>query len=314
MIIMWLGDSHARRTFNAVPENTPITVAYAWLAIQMGWEEVLDDIVAQVTNCGAAPRVFLSIGTRTICVSKMDHNQVTCYILEIMKRWVSQGVSLTIMELPFGGDRRGHEEVWRTTCMVRGLNTHILESSPAAALMMQTVTTRGDQSAPLGLGNNFPMYRDVAKFADRVHLRDPYYQEIAEETVKEMDANGLCEPKAPWIVENGQVVHLNAPPGLEASWEDFLQGRRLASEVQVWNPEELFQTPPENRRYQQTLEDWTLWEDNASRGGRTRGARRGYRGRGHYRGRGYGSGGRRPSWHGSSADRRHKEAKNYIFH
>ena len=64
MKVLWLGDSHTKRMFGMVPDNTPIPVGYAWLAIQRGWEKVLEDIVAQVSGMHVAPRVFLSIGGR----------------------------------------------------------------------------------------------------------------------------------------------------------------------------------------------------------------------------------------------------------
>ena len=110
---------------------------------------------------------------------------------------------------------------------------------------------------------------------------------------------------------DGEVQQLDAPPGLEESWEEFLNGGRPASEVQLWNPEELWVSLPEQQRFgghSFEPEDWeqrlgASWRSRA----RGRGAGRGRRGRG----RGYG--GRRLSWHESSVDRRLQGVKRYVF-
>ena len=310
VVIFWLGDSHCKRMYLSVPEDTPVAVGYAWLAIQPGWESVLDDVVGQLANCGASPRIFLSLGGRMITVSGMDHSQVKTYLLEVAKKWINQGFSMTIMELPFGADQDEHVETWRTTCLIRGINTLLLESSPAAGLMLQSVTTRGDRSAALGLGDEFPMRRDLNKFADQVHLRDENYLEVAEETLKEFSANGFSDVKIAWMMEAGQVTTMVTPPGLETSWAEFLQGRRTADEVQLWNEDELFRAPQRVRT--QSLPGWQPWQQHQSGYGRARGGRQG-RGRGHRGGRGTTPGGWRPSWHGTRADRRPREAKSYFF-
>ena len=312
--ILWLGDSHAKRAFMAIPDNPAVTVAYAWLAFQPGWEETHNSVVAQVADCGAAPRVFLSLGSRMLTVTGMKSTEVKVVLLEITKRWFNQGIPVTIMELPFGADRQAHLEVWRTSCLIRGMNSLLLGSSPAAGLMMATVTTRGDQSSALGLGPGFPMRRDSTKFADQVHLKDPYYAEVAEEVLREFSDNTYEDPKAPWKVEAGQVVSLVTPPGLQDSWDQFLQGERSAEEVQLWNEEELY-SAPQQPLHQLVSPQWQQWgQQQWGRYHRARGHQGGYRGRGR-RGRrgGYAPGDLRQRWHGSRADRR-MALKNYNFH
>ena len=310
--ILWLGDSHAKRAYMSVPENPAVAVAYSWLAFQPGWETIHNSIVSQVADCGAAPRVFLSLGSRMLTVAGMRCMEVKVVLLEIAKKWFNQGIPLTVMELPFGADQVAHVETWRLTCLIRGMNSLILGSSPAASLMMQTVTTRGDQSSALGLGDEFPMRRDITKFADQVHLKDPYYTEVAEEVIREFMENTYEDPKTPWKVEAGQVVTLTTPPGLADSWDQFLQGERTAAEVQLWNEDELYQAP-QHLLHQQVLPGWQPWGQQRSRYGRARGGR----GRGGYRGRrgqrgGYAPGDRRQNWHGTSSDRR-MSLKNHTF-
>ena len=308
--VLWLGDSHAKRMFRSVPDNTPIPVGYAWLTIKRGWETVLDDIVAQVAGMNVAPRVFLSIGGRLIGLSGMRHNQVLVYILEIVKKWSNQGVDVTVMELPFSREPRNGPETWRTTCAIRGINTHLLNSSPAAGLLTQSVTTRGDRSTALGLGGDFPMFRDTAKFADGVHLRDQFYMEVAEATLREYDANRFSDPKEAWTMVEGAVQRLEAPPGLEESWEEFLNGGRKASEVQLWNPEELWVTRQPLQQFGMDDYEFEDWQQNPSSRGMWRPRARGRGSRGS-RGRGYGGRGR--GWRGSSQDRRPQGIKRYIF-
>ena len=320
LAILWLGDSHARRVFAAVPEKTAAAAGYAWLAVQQGWENILDDIVGQIADCGGAAKVFLSLGSRLLNVSRLDHSQVTEYLLEIMKKWVGQGFSITIMELPFGTDRSSHVEIWRLNCTIRGLNSVLLGSSPAAGLMMQSVTATPGKTAELGLGDSFPMARNVANYSDLVHLRDASYAEVWEETLKEFQKNGFNDPKDPWIVEDGAVTTLAAPPGLLTSWGEFLEGKRLASEVQCWNPDELYKPPPQVQQQQQqqqqqlqqlqqTAGGWVPWANHRSRAGRTRG-----RG-GWGRGRGRGSTGTRPYWARPGAARGHSGPKNsFVFY
>ena len=280
------------------------------MAIKRGWESVLDDVVAQVAGINVAPRVVLSIGGRLIGLSGMNHNQVMVYILEIVKKWTNQGVDVTVMELPFGREPRNGPETWRTTCAIRGINTHLLNSSPAAGLLMQSVTTRGDRLTTLGLGESFPMFRDAAKFVDSVHLRDQFYMEVAEATLREYDTNRFSDPKEAWTMVAGAVQRLEVPPGLEESWEEFLNGGRKASEVQLWNPEELWVTQQSLRRFglgDYEFDDWQ--QAPSSRGSwRFRG-----RGRGSNRSRGRSSRGRGRGWRGSSSDRRPMGIKRYIF-
>ena len=285
--VLWLGDSHAKRMFGMVPDNTPIPVGYAWLAIQREWEKVLEDIVAQVSGIQVAPRVFLSIGGRLITVSGTKHNQVLVYILEILKKWTNQGVDVTVMELPFSRDQWANREIWRTTCAVRGINTHLLNSSPAAGLMMKTVTTRGDRSTSLGLGREFPMFRDVMNFSDGIHLRDQHYMEVAEATLREYDANRFSDPKEAWRMVDGAIQRLEVPAGLEESWEEFLNGGRQASEVQLWNPEELWVSLQPQQRFGGDDSEFDDWSQRLSASG---GWRSRARGRGTGRGRGRGRG------------------------
>ena len=154
------------------------------------------------------------------------------------------------------------------------------------------------------------MKRDITKYADPVHLRDTVYLSIWEEVEKEFTKGANSDPKAPWVVERGVVVPLQTPPGLEKSWEDFLQGKCEASEVQLWNPEELFLSPTQNQWSSQSINNWQPWAGNPSRGGRARG----HRGRGGRRsGRGRGSGGR-PYWARTHSEYRPQGARNYIFY
>ena len=312
--ILWVGDSHAKRIFFAAPDDPAVATGYAWLAIQQGWEGVLDDIVGQVSNSGGAPRVFLSLGSRGIGVAGLTHSEVLCYLLEVAKRFINQGVSFTLMELPFGCNTTHHLETWRTSCAVRGINTLILGSSPAAGLLLQTVTSREDKTQPLALGSSFPMRRDISKYADLVHLRDPAYKEVWDETLKENTKNSFSDPKDAWMIERGEVTTLVTPVGIEKSWADFIQGKRQAHEVQLWTPDELHQSPP--HQWRQQLDDWQPWSANRSRGGRARGGprgRRGYRGRGRV-GRGYGGRGRRPYWERPSTDRRPQGSINFNYY
>ena len=305
--VFWLGDSHARRTFQAVEDSTLTAVAYAWLAIQPGWEDVLEDVISQVTACGGAPRMFLSLGGRSITVGRTDHSNVAEVFLEIAKRCVTVGIPVTIMELPFGTDQGTHEEIWRLSCVVRGLNTLLLGSSPAAGLMLKTVTTRTDRSAPLGLSADFPMRRDTTSLSDHVHLRTLHYREVAEATLKEFAESSSSDPKLAWVVDAGQVVTMATPVGILESWEEFQQGNKSASEVQLWTPDQLYKSPVQALQLQQqVLPAWQPWQGNQS------GAGRAQRGRGGFRGRG-GRRGRQPSWYGSRNDRRPQGNRTYIF-
>ena len=195
--ILWLGDSHARRIFYAAPDSTTVATGYAWLAYQQGWEGVLEDVVAQVTNSGGAPRVFISLGGRSIGVAGLAHNEVVCHLMEVVKKFVNQGVHTTIMELPFSTDPTCHLETWRTSCAIRGINTLLLGSSPAAGLLLQTVNTGDDMTEPLGLGSNFPLKRDTRKYTDAVQLKDVAYKEIWDETIKENAKTHSPNPRTP---------------------------------------------------------------------------------------------------------------------
>ena len=305
--ILWVGDSHAKRIYFAAPDSTTVATGYAWLAIQRGWEGVLDDIVGQVTNSGGAPRVFLSLGSRCIGVAGMTHGETICYLLEVVKRFTNQGVSITILELPFSSDTFSHLETWRASCAIRGINTLILGSSPAAGLLLQCITTGGDNTEPLGLGNSFPMKRDVRKYADTVHLKDCQYKEIWDETIKENAKNMFSDPKDAWMMVRGEVAPLATPSGIEKSWTDFLQGKRQASEVQLWTPDELHLSPPP--QWRQPQDNWQPWARGQSRGGQVRG---GGRGRGN---RGHGGRGRRPYWaRPSYMDRRPQGSINVNYY
>ena len=266
--ILWVGDSHAKRIYFSAPDGTSVATGYAWLAIQHGWEGVLDDIVGQVTNSGGSPRVFLSLGSRSVGVTGLTHAEVICYLLEIMKRFVNQGISITILELPFSSDSATHWETWRVSCAVRGINTLILGSSPAAGLLLQCITTGEDNTEHLGLGSDFPMKRDVRKYADAVHLKDSQYKEIWDETIKENAKSSFSEPKDAWMVLRGVVTPLATPSGIDKAWADFLQGKRQANEVQLWTPDELYPSPP--AQWRQPQDDWQPWARGQSRGGRVR--------------------------------------------
>ena len=318
LAVLWLGDSHAKRIFTSIPEKSAAAAGYAWLAIQHGWKEILEDIVGQVADCGGAAKIFVSLGSRLINVSRANHRQVVDCMLEIAKKWVGQGFSITLMELPFGTDRTTHVETWRTNCAIRGINTVLLGSSPAAGLLMRSVTTRTDKSAQLGLGDQFPMLRDISNYADLVHLRDSCYLEVWNETLTEFQKNGFNDPRDPWIVENGAVVTLVVPSGLLPSWGEYIEGKRLASEVQLWNSEELFRPPPRIQQQQQQMQqgqqqqlalgNWQPWANNRYSGGRTRGrgGRRGYS-------RGRGARGARPYWARPAADQ-NTARNNFVFY
>ena len=114
---------------------------------------------------------------------------------------------------------------------------------------------------------------------------------------------GGDDSKDPWIVEDGAVSTLVAPPDLLSSWGEYLEGKRLASEVQLWNPEDLYRPPSSVQQQQQQQQQqrqmqhqqqaggsWEPWANQRSRGGRTRG-RGGWR-----HGRGPGASGTRPYW------------------
>ena len=317
LAVLWLGDSHAKRIFSAIPEKSAAAAGYAWLAIQHGWVEILEDVVGQVADCGGAAKVFVSLGSRLINVSRADHRQVVDYLLEISKKWVGQGFSVTLMELPFGTDHSAHVEIWRANCAIRGINSILLGSSPAAGLLMRSVTTRTDKSARLGLGEDFPMLRDVQNYADLVHLRDVCYLDIWNEVIMEFQKNGFNDPKDPWTVEDGAVTTMVAPSGMLSSWGEYVEGKRLVNEIQLWNPEELFRPPPriqqqqqqqqQIQQQQQALGNWQPWGNNRHTGGRTRG-----RGGRRYSG-GRGAYGGRPYWARPAADR-NTARNNFIFY
>ena len=95
-----------------------------------------------------------------------------------------------------------------------------------------------------------------------------------------------------------------------APWKHF-EEKRLASEVQLWNPDELFRPPPhvqqqhqQLQQQQQFLGSWLPWANHRNRGGRTRG-----RGGRRY-GRGRGATGTRPYWARPAANRGHSGAQN----
>ena len=177
---------------------------------------------------------------------------------------------------------------------------------------MRTVTTRGDDSSPLGLGQEFPMRRDNLKFSDQVHLKDQFYAEVADEIIAEFNDTSYEDPKAAWKMEAGQVVALTAPPGMAESWDQFLQGERCADEVQLWNEAELFQEPQQLTRQVQRQQQHQQQQQQWGGYGRARGGRGGYRGRGCRGRRGYTPGVRRQSWHETSSDRR-QITKSYFF-
>ena len=108
----------------------------------------------------------------------------------------------------------------------------------------------------------------------------------------------------------GAVQRLEAPPGLEESWEEFLNGGRKASEVQLWNPEELWVTRQPLQQFGMDDYEFEDWQQNPSSRGMWRPRARGRGSRGS-RGRGYGGRGR--GWRGSSQDRRPQGIKRYIF-
>ena len=161
------------------------------------------------------------------------------------------------------------------------------------------------------------MLRDVSNYADLVHLRDGCYLDVWNEVLTEFQKNGYNDPKDPWTVENGAIITMTAPSGMLSSWAEYIEGKRLVGEVQLWNPEELFRPPTSIQQQQQQQQQWQTqqraignwqpWANNRNTGGRTRGrgGRRSSGRRGAYGGR--------PYWARPAADRS-AARNNFVFY